>query len=746
MGLPVLPIAKRRPRHQLADLSAAVPQASWVVMTLTILDGSTFCICADDGAISEGAHGFYADDTRFLSRLAVRINGERPMPLSAGKVEYFAAAFFLRNPLAGGLRADELLIRSERFVTDDLQEHIVVTNLAGDAVTVELAVELASDFADILSIKHHDFALGDPALAAALPAPVALIAGADAAGRAPARSRPASSSTDVRSSRAARVSGSALVLHARARPARRVGRAAHVPAAARAARDPAARPALATSASSATRIQRSLRGLEHARAAAARLVARPRAGLRALGLGSRRAAHARQRRRRPAAGGRHALVHDRVRPRHGHHVPADADLRPRAGAHRAARAGRAAGRARRSEHRRRAGQDHPRAAPRARGRGLVPALLRHRRCHAAVSRAALGDLALDGRRRARARARARDAQGAALDRRVRRPRRRRLRRVPAALGSRPRRAVVEGLARLAALRRRPHRRGADRGRARCRATSTTPSAAAPSSRARCSATRRSPSGWSATPRELRERFDRAFWVERNGGFYALALDGGKRPVDSRCSNMGHLLWSGIVPDARVAAVARTLLAPPLWSGWGVRTMSAEDEAYRPLAYHNGTVWPHDNSLMRPRPLAARRDRGVAAGSCAACSRPRASSTADCPRSSPGCARRETPFPVAYPTASRPQAWAAGAPVLLLRVLLGPRARSARAHAGRALGAPARMGRKPDAERACRRSGRASTCSSARAAPRSSTRSRIRPRRFGDRQARPHLAATGASDG
>jgi N-terminal domain of (some) glycogen debranching enzymes len=134
-------------------------------MTLTILDGSTFCICADDGAIHEGAHGFYADDTRFLSRLALTVNGERPMPLSAGKVEYFAAAFFLRNAPAGGLAADELLIRSERFVTDDLQEHIVITNLIGDAVTVELAVELAADFADILSIKHHDFALGDPALA-----------------------------------------------------------------------------------------------------------------------------------------------------------------------------------------------------------------------------------------------------------------------------------------------------------------------------------------------------------------------------------------------------------------------------------------------------------------------------------------------------------------------------------------------------------------------------------------------------
>ena len=168
--------------------------------------------------------------------------------------------------------------------------------------------------------------------------------------------------------------------------------------------------------------------------------------------------------------------------------------------------------------------------------------------------------------------------------------------------------------------------------------------------------------------ELRERFERAFWVEP-GGFYALALDGDKQPVDSRCSNMGHLLWSGIVPDERVADVACALLAPPLWSGWGVRTMSSEDEAYRPLAYHNGTVWPHDNSLcahglsLRGRSDASLRivrslleaarffDGGL-------------------PEVFAGLPRRDTPFPVAYPTASRPQAWAAGAPVLLLRVLLG----------------------------------------------------------------------------
>ena len=168
---------------------------------------------------------------------------------------------------------------------------------------------------------------------------------------------------------------------------------------------------------------------------------------------------------------------------------------------------------------------------------------------------------------------------------------------------------------------------------------------------------------------MRERFDRAFWVERSGGFYALALDGDKQPVDSRCSNMGHLLWSGIVPDARVADVARTLLEPPLWSGWGVRTMSAEDEAYRPLAYHNGTVWPHDNSLIA-HGLSLRGESDAALRILRSMLEAARFFDGGLPEVFAGLPRRDTPFPVAYPTASRPQAWAAGAPVLLLRVLLG----------------------------------------------------------------------------
>ena len=109
-------------------------------------------------------------------------------------------------------------------------------------------------------------------------------------------------------------------------------------------------------------------------------------------------------------------------------------------------------------------------------------------------------------------------------------------------------------------------------------------------------------------RELAERLDRdadelyrkineLFWTERNGGFYVLALDHEKAQVDAACSNMGHLLWSGAVPPERVDAVVDALMGPGLWSGWGVRTMAATEAAYNPLSYHNGTVWPHDNSLI-----------------------------------------------------------------------------------------------------------------------------------------------------
>jgi glycogen debranching enzyme len=172
----------------------------------------------------------------------------------------------------------------------------------------------------------------------------------------------------------------------------------------------------------------------------------------------------------------------------------------------------------------------------------------------------------------------------------------------------------------------------------------------------------------AAAEELQERFDRAFWID-DRGTYALALDREKRQVDALCSNLGHLLWSGIVPPERVEAITSTLVADDLWSGWGLRTMGAREAAFNPLSYHNGTVWPHDTALAA---------WGLANEGMTDCARLLARSLIEAaasfdyslPEVFAGFSRSETTFPVAYPTAARPQAWAAGAPVLCLRLLLG----------------------------------------------------------------------------
>ncbi len=169
--------------------------------------------------------------------------------------------------------------------------------------------------------------------------------------------------------------------------------------------------------------------------------------------------------------------------------------------------------------------------------------------------------------------------------------------------------------------------------------------------------------------ELRTRFDEAFWVDERGGFFALALDGQKRRVDSRSSNMGHLLWSGIVLPERVATTVDQLLSEELWSGWGIRTMASDAAAFNPISYHNGTVWPHDTALAawglaRHGYAAEARRIGRALIEAAA------HFDWSLPEVFAGYARDETPFPIAYPTAARPQAWAAGTPILLVRILLG----------------------------------------------------------------------------
>ena len=128
-------------------------------MALTILEGSTFCICDERGDIGGQTGGFFAEDTRFLSLFRLTMNGETPLLLSSGKVEHYSAAFYLRNPLADGLPQDSLAIVRERRIADDMRDRIVVQNVSTAAVSFELAVEVASDFADIFAVKEHDFSL-----------------------------------------------------------------------------------------------------------------------------------------------------------------------------------------------------------------------------------------------------------------------------------------------------------------------------------------------------------------------------------------------------------------------------------------------------------------------------------------------------------------------------------------------------------------------------------------------------------
>jgi glycogen debranching enzyme len=172
----------------------------------------------------------------------------------------------------------------------------------------------------------------------------------------------------------------------------------------------------------------------------------------------------------------------------------------------------------------------------------------------------------------------------------------------------------------------------------------------------------------AQAHELKRHFNRDFWLD-DRNHYALALDGDKRRVDTLTSNIGHLLWSGIAEEEKAASCVQHLLGERLFSGWGVRTMAEGEGGYNPIGYHQGTVWPHDNSLIA---LGLRRYGYDEAASRLARSILEASEyfLGRLPETFAGYDRDQTRFPVEYPTACSPQAWSTGTPLLLLRVLLG----------------------------------------------------------------------------
>jgi glycogen debranching enzyme len=173
----------------------------------------------------------------------------------------------------------------------------------------------------------------------------------------------------------------------------------------------------------------------------------------------------------------------------------------------------------------------------------------------------------------------------------------------------------------------------------------------------------------AQAEELRRRFNEAFWME-DERYFAMALDADKRQVRTVTSNPGHGLYCGIVDEDKAVALAKRLLAPDMFSGWGVRTMSKSAVAYNPMSYHNGSVWPHDNALIA---AGLKRYGFVRATNRVATALFDAAITADymrLPELFCGFTRRTPNRPVSYPIACSPQAWAAGSPFLLLQAMLG----------------------------------------------------------------------------
>ncbi len=168
---------------------------------------------------------------------------------------------------------------------------------------------------------------------------------------------------------------------------------------------------------------------------------------------------------------------------------------------------------------------------------------------------------------------------------------------------------------------------------------------------------------------LRQRFEARFWMD-DPGTYAIALDGQGQAVDSVTSDPGHALWSGIAAPERAARVAASLLGPDMFSGWGIRTLSTRMAGYNPISYHVGSVWPHDNAICAAGlwRYGHREEAARVAGALLEATQFFRDSRL--PELFCGFDRASSPYPVPYPVACSPQAWAAGSIFQLLAAMLG----------------------------------------------------------------------------
>ncbi len=636
-------------------------------MALTILEGSTFCICDELGDVDRETHGFYSEDTRFLSCLRLTVNGATPLLLSSGKVEYFSAAFYVRNPLAGGLPQDSISIMRERFVGEGMQDQLVVQNQSMERQEFELGLEFGSDFADILSVKSHDFALGDPRRAEPLPELVEPEYETEDNQFVLRDRNGESTQTQVILSERGEVDGSKVSYRIALDPRERWElRIDIVPSLDGDKIVP--RAAERRFGDELTRVRESL--------AAWRLrVPQIRAGWDDLGQSFFRSvsdlASLRMRRggkigRLPAAGmpwfmtvfGRDTLITCLQTLLFGPELARGAlevlaELQ--------------------------ADADDPEidAEP-----GKIVHEVRNGKAAAKWFHNYYGTVDATPLYLILLSEVWRWTDDAAMVRDLKEPAMRALGWIDG-FADRDGDGFVEYERRTErGLDNQSWKDSFDSQRFSDGTIAKPPIAPCEVQGYVYDAKRRTAELAREVWRdrvlaerlereadELRRAFDERFWTDRRGGCYVLALDGEKRQVDSVCSNMGHLLWSGMVPAERVDAVVDQLMGEELWSGWGVRTMSSGDAGYNPLSYHTGTVWPHDNSLIAHG--LARYSRWPEAQRIV-----RRMLTAarhfdyQLPEVFAGLSRSETPFPIAYPTAARPQAWAAGTPVLLLQVLLG----------------------------------------------------------------------------
>jgi glycogen debranching enzyme len=644
-------------------------------VALTILEGSTFCVSDERGDIESPTDGLFASDTRFLSRWILTLNGARPHLLSSDKVEYFSAAFYLRNPVAGGLGRDELSIARERFVGEGMQDHVVVHNHAHRRLEFELALEVGNDFADILTVKEHDFALGDPEHPNPLPEPVTI---SDAEGDGDlvlADPGPFAGVTQVFFSQGGILDGSRVRYAIALEPGESWRLRVEVTVAPDGSRiEP--ENAERQFGDELARVRGSLAAW-HMRIPQLRATWEPLAAAfdRSVSdLASLRMRNAQPEGQLFAAGmpwfmavfGRDTIITCLQTFLFGPELARNA-LRALANLQAVEEDAETDAEPGKIVHEVRTGK---------------AAEIWFPRYYGAVDATPLFIVLLSEVWRW--------TDDAAFVRELREPALRALRWIDEY-------GDLDGDGFVEYRKRAPHgldnqswKDSHDSQLFRDGSEALPPIAPCEVQGyvydAKLRAAELAREVWrdralaerlDAEAEELRRRFDDAFWChDERGGFYALALDGENRRVDALTSNVGHPLWSGIALPERVDAIADQLMGEDLWSGWGVRTMSRRDAGYSPIAYHNGTVWPHDNSLIAWGLARAGRWREAQRIVRRLIE---ASRHFDCqlPEVFAGFPRAETPFPIAYPTAARPQAWAAATPVLLLQVLLGLRPDHAR---------------------------------------------------------------------